>query len=41
VWNVLEEFSQDPVEEVAETCQLAIDRVKWLKVRLAFEYFFS
>lgn len=30
-WAALEEFSKDPVEEVAETCQLAIYRVKWLK----------
>lgn len=31
VWEVLEEYSKDPVPEVAETCQLAIYRVKWLK----------
>ncbi|XP_008546780.1 deoxyhypusine hydroxylase [Microplitis demolitor] len=28
---VLEEYSKDPVVEVAETCQLALNRIKWLK----------
>lgn len=29
--EVLEKFANDPVIEVAETCQLAIERLKWLK----------
>lgn len=28
---LLEEYSKDPVIEVAETCQLALDRLTWLK----------
>jgi deoxyhypusine monooxygenase len=28
--KTLEKFTSDPVIEVAETCQLALDRVKWL-----------
>jgi deoxyhypusine monooxygenase len=28
--SILEKFQSDPVIEVAETCQLALDRVKWL-----------
>jgi deoxyhypusine monooxygenase len=28
--SILEKFTSDPVIEVAETCQLALDRVKWL-----------
>jgi deoxyhypusine monooxygenase len=28
--SILEKFKSDPVIEVAETCQLALDRVKWL-----------
>ncbi|KAH0560384.1 deoxyhypusine hydroxylase [Cotesia glomerata] len=28
---ILEEYSKDPVIEVAETCQLALNRLKWLK----------
>ncbi|XP_046744595.1 deoxyhypusine hydroxylase [Diprion similis] len=27
---ILEEYSKDPVVEVAETCQLALDRLKWI-----------
>jgi hypothetical protein len=30
---VLEEYSRDPAEEVAETCQLAIYRLNWIKVK--------
>lgn len=29
VISVLEEYSKDPTVEVAETCQLALDRLKW------------
>lgn len=29
--TVLEKFLNDPVIEVAETCQLAIERIKWLQ----------
>lgn len=29
--TVLEKYVSDPVVEVAETCQLAIERIKWLK----------
>ncbi|XP_034937481.1 deoxyhypusine hydroxylase isoform X2 [Chelonus insularis] len=28
---LLEEYSRDPVIEVAETCQLALERIRWLK----------
>jgi hypothetical protein len=31
--SVLEEYSRDPEEEVAETCQLAIYRLNWIKVK--------
>nr|NVI76126.1 nero [Cucujiformia] len=27
----LEKYKNDPITEVAETCQLALDRIKWLK----------
>nr|NVI76143.1 nero [Cucujiformia] len=27
----LEKYKNDPIPEVAETCQLALDRIKWLK----------
>lgn len=30
VLSILEEFSSDPVIEVAETCQLAKNRIDWL-----------
>ncbi|XP_071954063.1 deoxyhypusine hydroxylase-like [Antedon mediterranea] len=30
VVQVLKEYSNDPVIEVAETCQLAVERIKWL-----------
>lgn len=30
VYEVLEKYSKDPVIEVAETCQIALDRIKWL-----------
>jgi hypothetical protein len=29
VLPLLEQFSQDPMPEVAETCRLAIDTIKW------------
>lgn len=29
---VLEEYSKDPVSEVAETCELALNRLQWLKL---------
>lgn len=28
---LLEKYREDPVPEVAETCELALDRLKWLK----------
>lgn len=31
VIGILEKYSTDPVVEVAETCQIALDRVKWLQ----------
>ncbi|KAK3602390.1 hypothetical protein CHS0354_026278 [Potamilus streckersoni] len=31
VMDVLEKYSKDPVPEVAETCELAINRIKWLQ----------
>ncbi|XP_075060850.1 deoxyhypusine hydroxylase [Mixophyes fleayi] len=31
VLELLKEYSQDPVTEVAETCQLAIHRIEWLQ----------
>lgn len=31
VISILEEYSKDPVIEVAETCQLALKRIQWLK----------
>ncbi|XP_073542397.1 deoxyhypusine hydroxylase [Phyllobates terribilis] len=31
VLELLKEYSQDPVIEVAETCQLAIQRIEWLQ----------
>ncbi|KAL3868407.1 hypothetical protein ACJMK2_041215 [Sinanodonta woodiana] len=31
VMDVLEKYSKDPVSEVAETCELAINRIKWLQ----------
>ncbi|WAR23361.1 DOHH-like protein [Mya arenaria] len=31
VMHILEKYSADPVTEVAETCQLAIARLKWLQ----------
>jgi deoxyhypusine monooxygenase len=30
VKSILEEYSDDPVIEVAETCQLALGRIRWL-----------
>jgi deoxyhypusine monooxygenase len=30
VLEVLEKYSKDPVIEVAETCQIALDRIKWV-----------
>lgn len=29
--QILEKYKNDPVIEVAETCQLALDRIKWLQ----------
>lgn len=29
--KILEKYKNDPVIEVAETCQLALDRIKWLE----------
>lgn len=31
VKDVLEKYVEDPVVEVAETCQIALDRLKWLE----------
>ncbi|XP_043946701.1 deoxyhypusine hydroxylase [Protopterus annectens] len=31
VLDVLKQYSQDPVVEVAETCQLAVKRIEWLQ----------
>jgi deoxyhypusine monooxygenase len=31
VIEILEKYSKDPVIEVAETCQIALDRIKWLQ----------
>ena len=28
---ILEKYREDPVQEVAETCELALDRLKWLE----------
>ncbi|TNN77509.1 Deoxyhypusine hydroxylase [Liparis tanakae] len=33
VLDLLKEYSQDPVIEVAETCQLAVQRLEWLQTR--------
>ncbi|KAM7388811.1 hypothetical protein PAMP_024958 [Pampus punctatissimus] len=33
VLDLLKEYSQDPVVEVAETCQLAVRRLEWLQSR--------
>ncbi|XP_068449402.1 deoxyhypusine hydroxylase [Clinocottus analis] len=33
VLDLLKEYSQDPVIEVAETCQLAVGRLEWLQTR--------
>uniref|UniRef100_A0A8C2Z899 Deoxyhypusine hydroxylase n=1 Tax=Cyclopterus lumpus TaxID=8103 RepID=A0A8C2Z899_CYCLU len=33
VLDLLKEYSQDPVIEVAETCQLAVRRLEWLQTR--------
>lgn len=30
VLDILEKYSKDPVIEVAETCQIALDRIKWI-----------
>jgi deoxyhypusine monooxygenase len=29
--DILAEYSKDPVVEVAETCEIALDRIKWLQ----------
>ena len=31
VRDILEEFANDPIVEVAETCTLALDRLSWLE----------
>lgn len=31
VIELLEKYSKDPIVEVAETCQIALDRVKWIQ----------
>ncbi|KAL7037084.1 hypothetical protein ACKWTF_009066 [Chironomus riparius] len=31
VIDLLEKYSKDPIVEVAETCQIALDRVKWMQ----------
>lgn len=31
VIEILEKYSKDPVVEVSETCQIALDRVKWIE----------
>ncbi|XP_070494029.1 deoxyhypusine hydroxylase [Chironomus tepperi] len=31
VIELLEKYSKDPIVEVAETCQIALDRVKWMQ----------
>lgn len=33
VTELLEKFSNDPLPEVAETCQIALDRIKWLPTK--------
>jgi deoxyhypusine monooxygenase len=30
---VLEQFAKDPLPEVAETCMIALDRLKWLQLK--------
>jgi deoxyhypusine monooxygenase len=35
VIELLEEYSKDPVIEVAETCQIALDRIKWIQEKEA------
>lgn len=37
VYEILEKYSKDPVVEVAETCQIALDRVKWLQEQEALK----
>lgn len=32
---ILEKYASDPVIEVAETCEIALDRVKWLQTKAA------
>lgn len=34
---ILEKYSKDPVVEVAETCQIALDRVKWIQEQEALK----
>lgn len=36
--TVLEKYLNDPVVEVAETCQLAIERIKWVQTRKTGEH---
>lgn len=37
VLEILEKYSKDSVVEVAETCQIALDRVKWLQEQEALK----
>lgn len=37
VVEILEKYSKDPVVEVAETCQIALDRVKWIQKQEALK----
>lgn len=37
VIEILEKYSKDPVVEVAETCQIALDRVKWIQEQEALK----
>jgi deoxyhypusine monooxygenase len=37
VLEILEKYSKDPIIEVAETCQIALDRVKWLQEQEALK----
>lgn len=37
VIEILEKYSKDPVIEVAETCQIALDRVKWIQQQEALK----
>lgn len=34
--NILEEFCRDDAPEVSETCQIAVDRIKWKKEEVKY-----